>query len=261
MESKVTVIKIGSEVLDNEVLLQNFLKHFSKIDGPKVLVHGGGKSATQLGEQFGSQAKMVDGRRITDASQLKVVTMTYSGWINSSVVAQLQGLGCNALGLNGADANLILSAQRPELNGVDYGFVGDVKKVNHYFLDLLLDMGVVPVVCAITHDGEGQLLNTNADTVAAEVASSLTGSSWEVKLIYCFGYPGVMKDLNDRSSWIPVLENDEVEEYTNKGIIHSGMLPKLTAGFLASSRGVLTSIQGVEELVQGKSAKTQLAWN
>ncbi|MFV5700787.1 acetylglutamate kinase [Flavobacterium sp. XS2P12] len=238
MENKkpVTLIKIGGNIIDNPTELSQFLSDFSKIEGYKVLVHGGGKSATKMAESIGLVPQMIDGRRITDAAMLDVVVMIYAGQINKNIVAQLQANSTNAMGFSGADGNLIQSDKRnhPTIN---YGFVGDVKKVNTQLLETLLSNGIVPVFCAITHDGKGQLLNTNADTIASELAIALS-EVFDVTLNYCFEKPGVLYDAEDDSS---VIENINQELYSKlkaEKAIHSGMIPKLDNCFNSLSKGV-----------------------
>ena len=238
MENKkpVTLIKIGGNIIDNPTELEQFLFDFSKIEGYKVLVHGGGKSATKIAESIGLVPQMIDGRRITDAAMLDVVVMVYAGQINKNIVAQLQGNNTNAMGFSGADGNLIQSDKRnhPTIN---YGFVGDIKKVNTQLLETLLSTNIVPVFCAITHDGKGQLLNTNADTIASELAIALT-EVFDVTLNYCFEKPGVLYDAEDDSS---VIENINQELYSKlkaEKAIHSGMIPKLDNCFNSLTKGV-----------------------
>jgi acetylglutamate kinase len=199
MENKksVTVLKIGGNIIDNPTDLKQFLSDFSKIDGYKVLVHGGGKSATKMAQSIGLVPQMIDGRRITDAAMLEVVVMIYAGQINKDIVAQLQANNTNAIGFSGADGNLILSSKRNHPT-IDYGFVGDVQKVNTTLLGTLINSGIIPVFCAITHDGKGQLLNTNADTIASELAIALS-EIFDVTLNYCFEKPGVLFDAEDDS--------------------------------------------------------------
>ncbi len=203
---RLRVVKIGGNVIDDAVALQGLLCRYAAISGPKVLVHGGGKLATELSGRLGITPKMVDGRRITSEQDLEVVTMVYAGLINKRITAQLQALGCNALGLSGVDGNVILAQRRP-VKEVDFGLVGDVESVNGPFLSSLLEKGIAPVLCAITHDGAAQLLNTNADTIASEVAVAL--SPWfEVELIYCFEKKGVLRDVANEDSVIPRLTPD-----------------------------------------------------
>ncbi|SHM21131.1 acetylglutamate kinase [Flavobacterium xanthum] len=238
MENKkpVSIIKIGGNIIDNPTELKQFLSHFAAIEGHKILVHGGGKSATKMAESIGLVPQMIDGRRITDAAMLDVVVMIYAGQINKNIVAQLQANSTNAMGFSGADGNLIQSNKRnhPTIN---YGFVGDVKKVNTQLLETLLLNEIVPVFCAITHDGKGQLLNTNADTIASELAIALA-TFFDVTLNYCFEKPGVLYDAEDDSS---VIENINQELYSKlkaEKAIHSGMIPKLDNCFNSLSKGV-----------------------
>jgi acetylglutamate kinase len=254
MENKkpVTLIKIGGNIIDNPTELEQFLFDFSKIEGYKVLVHGGGKSATKMAESIGLVPQMIDGRRITDAAMLDVVVMIYAGQINKNIVAQLQGNSTNAMGFSGTDGNLIQSDKRnhPTIN---YGFVGDVKKVNTQLLETLLSNGIVPVFCAITHDGKGQLLNTNADTIASELAIALS-EIFDVTLNYCFEKPGVLYDAEDDSS---VIENINQELYSKlkaEKAIHSGMIPKLDNCFNSLSKGVQKIKIGHHRMLQDKTA-------
>nr|WP_315178631.1 acetylglutamate kinase [uncultured Flavobacterium sp.] len=254
MENKkpVTLIKIGGNIIDNPTELKQFLFDFSKIEGYKILVHGGGKSATKMAESIGLVPQMIDGRRITDAAMLDVVVMIYAGQINKNIVAQLQANSTNAMGFSGADGNLIQSDKRnhPTIN---YGFVGDVKKVNTQLLETLLSNGIVPVFCAITHNGKGQLLNTNADTIASELAIALS-EVFDVTLNYCFEKPGVLYDAEDDSS---VIENINQELYSKlkaEKAIHSGMIPKLDNCFNSLSKGVQKIKIGHHRMLQDKTA-------
>src|ERR1700709_1435614 len=221
------IIKIGGNVIDNSENLYHFLKDFTALDGYKILVHGGGKVATQMSEELGVESKLVDGRRITDIDTLRVVTMVYGGLINKNIVAQLQRFGTNAIGLTGADGDFIRTKKRP-VKTIDYGFVGDIdeKSINPENIESLMDAGFTPVFCAITHDGEGQLLNTNADTIASALAVALAGL-YETTLIYCFEKKGVLKDINDEESLIKDINPQHYLELKEQQIIHSGMLPKL----------------------------------
>ena len=201
-----------------------------------MLVHGGGRSATKLAAQLGIESKMVNGRRITDAETLKVVTMVYGGLVNKNIVAGLQARGVNAIGLTGADMNVIRSVKRP-VKDVDYGFVGDVEKVNAELLGSLIRQGVVPVMAPLTHDGQGCMLNTNADTIAGETAKALA-ELFDVTLVFCFEKKGVLRDENDDDSVIPVITTGLFQEYVQKGIIQGGMIPKLENSFSAIDAGV-----------------------
>lgn len=245
-----TVVKVGGKVVEDPESLSAFLKDFALIAGHKILVHGGGSSATQLSEKLGIKTKMIDGRRITDEETLKIVTMVYAGWVNKTIVAQIQALHLDAIGLTGADMNLILSAKRPT-EPVDYGFVGDVKEINAPALSELLEQNFVPVIAPVTHDGKGNLLNTNADTIAGEIAKALA-FDFSVRLIYCFEKKGVLLDETDENSLIPVLDRELFEQYKADGVIQGGMIPKLENAFQAISSGVQEIIiSGVKELNTG----------
>lgn len=233
---KLTVIKVGGKIVEEDETLCRLLDDFAAIDGYKVLVHGGGRSATKLATRLGIESRMVNGRRITDADTLQVVTMVYGGLVNKNIVAGLQARGVNALGLTGADLNVIRSDKRP-VQDVDYGFVGDVRQVN---VDLLADLiykGVVPVMAPLTHDGNGHLLNTNADTIAGETAKALA-TRFSVTLVYCFEKKGVLRDENDDNSLIAEINPDQFKQYVAEGIIQGGMIPKLENSFEALRAGV-----------------------
>lgn len=243
-KSDLYIIKIGGNVIDNSENLHNFLKDFTALKGNKILVHGGGKVATQLSETLGIEPKMVEGRRITDIETLRVVTMVYGGLINKNIVAQLQKFGANAIGLTGADGNFIRTKKRP-VKTIDYGFVGDIDEtsIDNTNIKRLMDGGFTPVFCAITHDGDGQLLNTNADTIASALAVSLA-KLYDTTLIYCFEKSGVLKDINDENSLISDIDPPYYEELKQQQIIHSGMLPKLDNAFTAITCGVKAVIIG-----------------
>jgi len=232
------IIKIGGGIIDNPAELTSFLKAFTQIEGPKILVHGGGKGASKMLEQLGIEPKMVDGRRITDQPTLDVVTGLYAGNLNKNIVAQLQSFGTNAVGLSGADGNVIKGNVRP-VKTIDYGFVGDItlEGINVDFLQLLLDNGYTPVLCAITHNGNAQLLNTNADTIASTVAEALAVKN-EVQLNFCFDKIGVLRDVNDDSTLIPMINKELYLELKSEGIIFEGMLPKLDNAFRVIENGV-----------------------
>ncbi len=241
----IKVVKIGGNVVDNEELLQNFCKDFAVLEGPKVLVHGGGVMASALQKALGRQVLMVEGRRVTDEQSLKVVTMVYAGWCNKHLVASLQANGCNAIGLAGCDASVIKADKRPPrllgdgITTLDYGYVGDVRpeSVDAARLRQLMDCGLVPVLCAINHDAQGNLLNTNADTVASSVAVAL-----QAELIYCFEKSGVLYDRNDESSVIPEMTPLYCEELKAQGRIAEGMIPKLDNSFSALKSGAASVI-------------------
>ncbi len=232
------IVKIGGNVIDNSEKLHQFLLDFTALPGDKILVHGGGKIATELGISLGVEAKMVDGRRITDIETLRIVTMVYAGLINKNMVAQLQAKGCNAIGLTGADGNIIKAVKRP-VKEIDYGFVGDLDahSVSAVMLDSLLNAGLVPILCAITHDGDTQLLNTNADTIASAVAVAMS-SLYETILVYCFEKKGVLSDVNDESSLVPEIRMGQFEELKIQGVVSGGMIPKLHNAFEAIKSGV-----------------------
>ena len=233
---QLTIVKVGGKIVEEEDSLRVLLKDFSEIKGHKVLVHGGGRSATRIAEQLGIESKMIDGRRITDAETLKVVTMVYGGLVNKNIVAGLQSLGLNAIGLTGADLNLILSDKRP-VKTVDYGFVGDVKQVNAELPSELIRRGVVPVLAPLTHDGKGNILNTNADTIAGEAAKAFA-RYFDVRLVFCFEKKGVLSDENDDNSVIPEITPEIFKQYVSEGIINGGMIPKLENAFEAIDAGV-----------------------
>ncbi len=236
MKEKLTLIKVGGKIVEESETLERLLKDFSTIPGAKVLVHGGGRSATRLAEQLGIESKMINGRRVTDAETLQIVTMVYGGLVNKSIVAGLQAHGVNALGLTGADMDVIRSVIRP-VKEVDYGFVGDVKRVDGDRLKLLIDSGVVPVMAPLTHDGMGHILNTNADTIAGETAKALA-NFYDVTLIYCFEKKGVLWDADNDDSVIPTITEDSFVKLVSDGIVQGGMLPKLENAFEAINAGV-----------------------
>lgn len=233
---KLVLIKVGGKIVEEENTLRQLLKDFAAIEGHKVLVHGGGRSATKLAAELGVETKMVNGRRITDADMLRIVTMVYGGLVNKNIVAKLQALGVNALGLTGADMNLIRSEKRP-VKEVDYGYVGDVKEVNAELLAGLIKQGIVPILAPLTHDKESHLLNTNADTIAGEAAKALA-KYFEVTLMFCFEKKGVLMDENDDESVIPEIDREAFKKYVDEGIIQGGMIPKLENAFQAIDAGV-----------------------
>lgn len=236
-KEKLYVVKIGGNVIDNEAALDVFLDDFSKIKAKKILVHGGGKIATEISKGLGIEAQMIDGRRVTDAETLKIVTMVYGGLINKNIVCKLQSKNTNALGLTGADANLMLAKKRPVKNGIDYGFVGDVAQVESNNLSAFINLGLTPVFAPLTHDGEGNMLNTNADTVASAIAVSLA-SHFEVNLVYSFELKGVLSDFENKDSVIPEMRPGEYKKLKEQGVISKGMIPKLDNCFEAIDGGV-----------------------
>ena len=233
---KLTLVKVGGKIVEEKESLDALLASFTSLGGLKALVHGGGRSATKIAEQLGIETKMVNGRRITDEAMLKVVTMVYGGLVNKNIVASLQSLGLNALGLTGADLGYMTSDKRP-VKDVDYGFVGDVKKVDSDILADLIGKGVVPVLAPLTHDGKGNLLNTNADTIAGEAAKALA-KHFEVTLVFCFEKKGVLRDENDDDSVIEQITKSDFEKYVADGTIQGGMIPKLENAFAAIDAGV-----------------------
>jgi acetylglutamate kinase len=253
---KLSVVKIGGNVIEDATALQSFLNDFAKMQGPKILVHGGGKKATKMAEKMDIPVQMVEGRRITDAQNLDIITMLYGGKINKNIVAQLQALGCNAVGLSGADGNAIQAVKRP-IKTIDYGFVGDVVGVNNNFFQLLLQGGYTPVCCAITHDQKGQLLNTNADTIAATLAQSLS-QYFEVSLWYCFEKQGVLEHIEDNSSVIETITPEKYRKLKTEHVIHSGMIPKIDNCLIALQNGVAEVKIGAPEMISGKTKHTTL---
>ena len=233
---QLTIIKVGGKIVEETSSLKQLLNDFSKIEGYKVLVHGGGRSATALATQMGIESKMVNGRRVTDDEMLRIVTIVYGGLVNKQIVAGLQSIGVNALGLTGADMNYMQSEKRP-VKEVDYGYVGDVKKVNADLLADLISKGVVPVLAPLTHDKQGNLLNTNADTIAGEAPIALA-KHYDVTLMYCFEKKGVLMNENDDESVIETINSQLFEQYIQQGIIQGGMIPKLENSFEALHAGV-----------------------
>lgn len=236
--SRLLIIKMGGNIIDDPGQLQAFLGKFAALPEKKILVHGGGKIATRLAADLGIEAKMVEGRRITDEAMLRVVTMVYAGLTNKQVVASLQALECNAIGLSGADGNSIMAERRP-VGSIDYGFVGDLNEnaVNADAIDSMLEAGLVPVFSAITHDGNGQLLNTNADTIASALAVGMAGL-YSTSLVYCFEKKGVLRDIHDAQSLIRKIATNDFANLKATGVISDGMIPKLHNAFEAIDKGV-----------------------
>ncbi len=241
MRQQLTIVKVGGAVVEDDAQLSQLLADFTAIEGPKVLVHGGGRRATAIAAQLGIETHMVEGRRITDEDMLRVVTMVYGGLVNKTVVARLQALGANAIGLTGADAGIILSERRPPVKKgdatVDYGFVGDVRRVDATMLSRLIDSGMMPVIAPLTHDGQGHMLNTNADTMASETAKALA-TRYDVTLIFAFEKPGVLRNADDDSTVIPIIDHQAFETYKADGTISGGMLPKIENALKAIDAGV-----------------------
>lgn len=236
MKNKLSIVKIGGNIIENESELAKFLGLFSKIESPKILVHGGGKKANRVLQKMGIEPKMENGRRITDLESLDVAIMVYGGLTNKKIVAKLQSLNCNAIGMSGADANTIKAYKRP-VKEIDYGFAGDVKTVNSKNISALLSIGLTPVFCALTHDQKGQLLNTNADTIASELAIGMS-SGFETTLYYCFELNGVLRNFEDKSSVIKNIDSNSYAGLISNGIIADGMLPKMHNCFHALKNGV-----------------------
>ena len=242
----IQVIKIGGGVLENEAQRDAFLRQFAAIEGPKVLVHGGGRLATTMAERLGVETQMIDGRRVTDKETLDIVTMVYGGLVNKQVVAQLQTMGVNAIGLTGVDGGWMKSIKRPIKNGIDYGYVGDVIEVNGAYLRKLLDNGLTPVIAPITYSAEGLLLNTNADTVASQTAIAMAEAMrregdevrGNVQLTFCFEKVGVLRDADDETSLIPRISRESYKQLLADGIVSGGMIPKIDNAFAALERGV-----------------------
>ncbi|MDC6365530.1 MULTISPECIES: acetylglutamate kinase [Flavobacteriaceae] len=231
MKQNLSIVKIGGNLIEDVKELHYLLHLFSKMPGNKILVHGGGRKATEIGEALGVESKMVNGRRITDANCLDIAIMVYGGLVNKKIVAQLQSLGVNSVGLSGADANIIRAYKRL-VNEVDFGYVGDVDKVNTYSIFKILQSGLTPVFCALTHDGKGQLLNTNADTIASEIAIGMS-DQFDTTLYYCFEKNGVLKDVTDENSVITNINTKKYEQLLAQKVINEGMLPKMHNCFYA----------------------------
>ena len=255
MKEKLTIVKVGGAVVENELQLSQLLKDFSAIEGRKVLVHGGGRKATKMAERLGIETQMVNGRRITDSDMLEVVTMVYGGLVNKNLVARLQANGINALGLTGADANAIRSHKRPPVvvdgSAVDYGFVGDVDAADGNMLSRLIEAGITPVMAPLTHDGEGHILNTNADTIASETAKALA-DIYDVTLIFSFEKKGVLSNPDDDDSVIPVITRTLFNKYKADGTISGGMLPKIENALNAVDAGVSKVIITLATAIDGK---------
>ena len=248
---KVTVVKVGGAIVEDSEQLAQLLKDFAAIPGKKVLVHGGGRRATKVAAALGIESKMVNGRRITDADMLEVVTMVYGGLVNKNLVAKLQANGVNALGLTGADMDVIHSHKRPLKDGIDFGFVGDVERANGKMLQTLINEGITPVMAPLTHDGKGNILNTNADTIASETAKALA-PYYDVTLIYSFEKKGVLSNPEDDDSVIPVITHADFERYKADGTVAGGMIPKLENALAAIDAGVKEVIITLATAIDGK---------
>ena len=267
---KLFVIKIGGNIIDDEKQLSFFLESFASISENKILIHGGGKIATELSKQLGIESKMVDGRRVTDADTLKVVQMVYGGLINKNIIAQLQSKNCNAIGLSGADGNIILAHKRAPLSlgrgvggeVIDYGFVGDIEKVNSEKLSTLLNLNFSPVIAPLTHDGKGQILNTNADTMASAIAVAMS-KQFQATLVYCFEKAGVLRNMDDENSVIEKIDLKEYEKLKKEGVISKGMIPKLDNAFDAIKLGVqevvICHAKDLNTITKGQHSGTRLS--
>ena len=253
MKEVLHVVKIGGKLINERSDLSSFLSEFAKLPDPKILIHGGGRKATELSALLGIETKMIDGRRITDKETLDVAIMVYAGLINKNIVAELTSFGLDAIGLCGADGDLIRAIKRP-VESIDYGFVGDIIDVNDQFILGLLAKNIIPLICPISHDGNGQLLNTNADTIAARIAASLV-NNYEVELSYCFEFNGVLYDLDHPEMTISTLNRMEIKKLIDQGDINRGMIPKLHNGIYAVESGVAkVSICGINNLTSKNGA-------
>lgn len=255
---KIFLVKIGGNILDDPDKEFSFLKKFASLEGKKILVHGGGILATQIGDKLGIEAKLVDGRRITDKETIDLVTMVYGGLINKKLVAGLQGLKCNAIGLTGADGNLIPAVKRP-VTTIDYGFVGDIKikDLSITVLDGLLGAGLVPVVAPLTHDSKGKMLNTNADTIASALAVALS-AKYSVRLLYCFEKKGVLQDVDDKDSVINLIDKNIFQTLLQEGKLTKGILPKINSALDAVNAGVDEVIIGdAEDLIANSTEEVK----
>ena len=248
---KVTIVKVGGAIVEDNEQLAQLLTDFAAIPGKKVLVHGGGRRATKVAAALGIESKMVNGKRITDAQMLEVVTMVYGGLVNKNLVAKLQAKGVNALGLTGADMDVIHSHKRPVKDGVDFGYVGDVERANGKMLHTLIQEGITPVMAPLTHDGNGNILNTNADTIASETAKALA-PYYDVTLIYSFEKKGVLSNPDDDNSVIPVITRADFEKYQADGTIGGGMIPKIENALAAVDAGVKEVIITLATAIDGK---------
>ena len=251
---KLLVIKIGGNVIDDENKLSSFLQLFANADVKKILVHGGGKLATRMADQLNVPQQMIDGRRITDAETLRIITMVYAGYVNKNIVALLQSYECDAIGLSGVDGNIILAHKRKN-SKVDYGYAGDIDAINHYSLHSFLEQNLTPVIAPVTHDGRGQLLNTNADTIAAEIGKAMS-NFYDVEVVYCFEKEGVLRDVNDEASVITEIDHNLYQQLRAKELIAAGMIPKMENAFDAIRHGVSKVTIGKAEKLSQLISKT-----
>ena len=251
MKNKLTIVKVGGAIVEDSEKLNELLDNFTAIEGAKVLVHGGGRRATKVAAALGIESKMVNGRRITDVDMLEVVTMVYGGLVNKNIIAKLQAKGINAIGLTGADMDVIHSHKRPVKDGIDFGFVGDVERVDANKIKLLIDGGITPVMAPLTHDGQGNILNTNADTIASETAKALA-ALYDVTLIYSFEKKGVLSNPDDDDSVIPVITRTDFNKYVADGTIAGGMIPKIENALAAVDAGVKQVVITLANAIDGK---------
>lgn len=251
MKNKLTIVKVGGAIVEDPERLNELLDNFAAIEGAKVLVHGGGRRATKVAAALGIESKMVNGRRITDVDMLEVVTMVYGGLVNKNIIAKLQAKGINAIGLTGADMDVIHSHKRPVKDGIDFGFVGDVERVDTNKIKLLIDGGITPVMAPLTHDGQGNILNTNADTIASETAKALA-ALYDVTLIYSFEKKGVLSKPDDDDSVIPVITRTDFNKYVADGTIAGGMIPKIENALAAVDAGVKQVVITLANAIDGK---------
>lgn len=256
MMEKLTVIKVGGKIVEEPDTLARLISDFSVIPGKKMLIHGGGRSATRTAAEMGIESVMVDGRRITDANMLRIVTMVYGGLVNKNIVAALQANGVNAIGLTGADMDIIRSHRRP-VEPIDFGYVGDVDRVDAEALGRLTEAGIVPVVAPLSHDGKGSMLNTNADTIASEVAQAMA-RLYDVTLVFCFEKPGVLADADDDNSVVPTINLTKFSELKKKGIVAGGMIPKLENAFRAIDAGVGEVVITRADAIADRTAGTRI---
>ena len=254
--NKLSIIKLGGDIINNKKKLNLFLNDFNQIEGLKILIHGGGKIATKLSSSLKIKSKIIEGRRITDESTLDLITMVYAGKINKNIVANLQSINCNAIGLSGPDGNIIQAKIRP-INKIDYGFVGDITKVNPELFSLLLNNGFTPICCSLSHDKKGQVLNTNADTIAASIAIELS-SKYNVSLYYCFEKNGVLNSVNDEDSIIEKIDPSIYSKLKSKEVINSGMIPKIDNCFDALKNGVKTVKIGSIRMIKSNISHTKI---
>ena len=256
MKNKLTIIKVGGFIFEDEYILESFLSNFSKISGNKILVHGGGKIASNFSKKLGIVPHVIEGRRVTDKETLDVVVMTYAGLLNKKLVSKLQKLSCNAIGLSGADANLI-QAKKRNIENVNYGYVGDITHVDKNILQKMISSDLYPVICSLTHDGNGQILNTNADTIAAELSVALA-DLYDVSLKYCSEMPGVLEKLGNYDSLIKTIDSTSYKKLKQKNIISDGMIPKLENCFNALKNGVDKVFVGSIDILNSEEKSTQL---